>query len=98
VRLEGLGQLKNSIASSGIELATFRLVAVPPLNWNDNIKMYFIEEPPPCSKSRSTTRPWTFPSIVRPIRLYWQKFGRMDINKRNKFTTGKGKKKVKLSL
>jgi hypothetical protein len=27
VRLEGLGQLKNIMASSGIESATFRLVA-----------------------------------------------------------------------
>jgi hypothetical protein len=27
VRLEGLGQLKNQITSSGIEFATFRLVA-----------------------------------------------------------------------
>jgi hypothetical protein len=27
VRLEGLGQLKNSMTSSGIEPATFRLVA-----------------------------------------------------------------------
>jgi hypothetical protein len=29
VRLEGLGQLKNRITSSGIEPAIFRLVAVP---------------------------------------------------------------------
>jgi hypothetical protein len=29
MRLEGLGQLKNPITSSGIELATFRLEAVP---------------------------------------------------------------------
>jgi hypothetical protein len=27
VRLEGLGQLKNPMASSGVETATFRLVA-----------------------------------------------------------------------
>jgi hypothetical protein len=27
VRLEGLGQLKNSMTSSGLELATFQLVA-----------------------------------------------------------------------
>jgi hypothetical protein len=29
VRLEGLGQLNNSVTSSGIEPATFRLVTVP---------------------------------------------------------------------